>query len=231
MVKVYRDVEQGSGDWYRLRMGIPTASMFHKIVTPGGKISEQRHAYRYRLIAERLLQESMDQPIDVEWVQHGKEMEPAAISNFQFQYDLELDRVGFITNDAGLVGCSPDALIKGRNEAIEIKCPAPWTQIGRLLDGLGNDYRPQVQGQLLVGQFDRCHFYSFSDRMPPLLLTTLPDMAYQKIMHRLILQFLEELEAGTARARSLGAYVVHPGYTTPHEEAAPGAEPLTIIVP
>jgi hypothetical protein len=62
MSKIYR-CEQGSMDWYRLRMGIPTASQFHKIVTPGGKLSEQRHAYMYRLIAERLLMESMDQPL------------------------------------------------------------------------------------------------------------------------------------------------------------------------
>jgi hypothetical protein len=230
MSKIYR-CEQGSMDWYRLRMGIPTASQFHKIVTPGGKLSEQRHAYMYRLIAERLLMESMDQPLSVEWVERGKEMEPAAIQNFEFQYGLELERVGFVTDDHGVVGCSPDMLVKGVNEAVEIKCPAPWTQIGRLLDGLGTDYKPQVQGQLLIGAFDRVHFYSYHDRMPPLLLTTLPDPAYQKILRRLVLDFVEELERQTERARAMGAYVANPGFTTPHEEAAPGAEPLTIIVP
>jgi hypothetical protein len=212
-------------------MGIPTASMFHKIVTPGGKLSEQRHAYKYRLIAERLLAESMDHPISVEWVERGKELEPYAIKNFQFQYEVELEPIGFVTDDHGLVGCSPDGLIKGTNEAVEIKCPAPWTQIGYLLDGLSNDYKPQVQGQLMVGGFDRVHFYAYHDRMPPLHLVTLPDLSFQKIVFRLVLDFCEELDRATERARSLGAYAANPAFTTPHDQAAPAAEPLTIIVP
>jgi hypothetical protein len=231
MAKIYRDVEQGSAQWYRLRMGKPTASQMHKIVTPGGKLSEQRHAYKYRLIAERLLQESMDQIINTEWVERGREMEPAAAAHFEFQNDCELEKIGFVTDDQGVVGCSPDRLIKGVNESVEIKCPAPHTMIGYHLDGLGTDHRPQVQAQLLIGQFERCHFFGYHDKMPSLHLITLPDLGYLQIMRRLLIDFVEELERDTARARSLGAYVVSTNYTTPHEEVAPAPEPLTIIVP
>jgi hypothetical protein len=230
MSKIYR-VEQGSMEWYRLRMGIPTTSQFHKIITPGGKLSEQRKAYMYRLIAERLLRESMSPAISVEWVERGKELEPAAVQNFQFQNEVELEPVGFVTDDQGKAGCSPDRLVKGVNECVEIKCPAPWTQIGYLIDGTGNDYRPQVQGQLLVGQFDRAHFYSYHDRMPAVHLVTLPDPTYQKLMRRLLIDFIEELDYFTERARALGAYVANPGFTTPHEEIAPGPDPLQIIIP
>jgi hypothetical protein len=228
---IYRDVEQGSMEWYRLRIGKPTASMFHKIITPGGKLSEQRKPYMYRLIAERLLMESMSPAITVEWVERGKEMEPAAVHNFQFQNDVKLEPVGFVTDDTGLIGCSPDRLVKGVNEAVEIKCPAPWTQIGYLIDGPGNDYRPQVQGQFLVGGFERVHFYAYHDRMPAVHLVTLPDPAYLKVMNRLIRDFCEELEYFTDRARRLGAYFPNPGFTTPHEEDMPGPDPLQIIIP
>ena len=223
--------EQGSVEWYSLRLGIPTSSMFHKIITPGGKVSEQRHAYRYRLIAERLLKESMDQPLSVEWVERGKELEPHAVAHFQFLNQVELEPVGFVTTNDGKLGCSPDRLVKNKAQAVEIKCPAPWTQIGYLLDGPGADYKPQVQGQILVGGFECVHFYAFHDRMPSLLETTRPDPAYLKLLIGGLSQFCEELDRETERARSLGAYAAHPGYTTPYEETAPGQEPLTIIVP
>jgi hypothetical protein len=229
-MKFYR-VEQGSGDWFKLRMGKPTSSMFHKIVTPGGKLSEQRKGYMYKLIAERLLLESMDQSINVEWVERGRELEPAAVQNFQFQNDVELEPGGFVTDDLGRAGCSPDRLVKGVNEAVEIKCPAAFTQIGYLLDGLGTDHKPQVQGQLAVGQFDRVHFYSYHPRMPAVHLVTLPDPAYLKILVRLVSDFVEELDYYTERARALGAYVANPGFTTPLDETVPPPDPLQIIVP
>jgi hypothetical protein len=223
--------EQGSMEWYRLRLGRPTASQAHKIVTPTGKISEQRHGYRNRLIAERLLMESMDTPLSVEWVEHGKEQQPNALANFQFMYEVELEPVGFITTNDGRVGCSPDSLIKGRNQAVEAKCPAPFTQIGYLLDGPGLDHHAQVQCQLLVGEFEVVHFYAYHPRMPAVHILAHPRREYQRVLADGLRQFCEELDEATERARKLGAYLAHPGFTTPHEETAPGAEPLTVIVP
>ena len=60
---------------------------------------------------------------------------------------------GAVPSDDGRIGCSPDRTVMekgGRYSLVEIKCPAPWTHIGYLLDGPGADYRQQVQGQLLV---------------------------------------------------------------------------------
>ena len=223
--------EQGTMEWYRLRLGIPTASMFHKIVTPTGKISEQRFEYMNRLIAERLLQESMDTPLSVEWVEHGKEQEPNAVAQLKFVHQWELEPVGFVTSNDGKLGCSPDRLVKHKVEAVEIKCPAPFTQIGYLRDGVGDKYRPQVQGQILVGDFERVHFYAYHPRMPAFGLTTHPDEAYLKLLARGLSQFCDELDAETERCRRMGVYMPNPGYTTPHEEAAPGPDPLQSIVP
>jgi hypothetical protein len=231
MVKIYREFDQGSIDWYRARLGIPTASMFHKIITPGGKASEQARKYAYRLVAERLLKESMDDPLHVEWVERGKEMEPHAYANFEFLNNVKLERIGFVTTDNGMLGCSPDALVVGRSQAVEIKCPAPWTHLGRLLDGMDTEYRPQVQGQLLVGEFEAVTFYSYHDRMPPFAQTTFPDRSYQKIMLPLLKNFVELLDMMTARARSLGAYAASTDFTTPFDQGAPAPEPLRIIVP
>ena len=228
---IRHDCEQGSMEWYRLRLGIPTSSMFHRIVTPGGKASEQASKYAYRLVAERLLKESMDEPLHLEWVERGKALEPAAYANYEFQNDVKLERVGFVTTDNGMVGCSPDALIVGKNESVEIKCPSAWVHLGRLLDGADGDYRPQVQGQLLIGQFDAVNFYSFHDRMPAFSLITRPDVAYMRILKRLIADFVERLDEMTARARSLAAYAANTNFSTPFDADPPPREPLQIIIP
>ena len=38
-------VEQGSNEWIAARLGLPTASNFDKIITPGGKLSTSSRKY------------------------------------------------------------------------------------------------------------------------------------------------------------------------------------------
>ena len=202
-------------------------------MTPGGKPSSKAREYMYRLIAERLLRDTMDDQIGhVQWVQHGKMEEPHAAQQFEFITELQLEDVGFITTNDGTIGCSPDRLVKGGAEAVEIKCPSPPTQIGYLLDGLDNDYRPQVQGQLLVGEFVRGHFYSWHPRMPPFHLITRRDEPYIRLLDSALQAFLDVLEENTEKARRLGAYVVTE-HISPMLRAYPELEPdpLQIILP
>lgn len=203
-------VDQGTPEWHMLRLGKPTASMFHKIITPGGKPSEgqQAHLYMCRLIAERLLNEEMDDGIAgrIEWVERGKIEEPNAVAQLQFTHNLKLEPVGFVTDDSGRFGCSPDRLVVGKAEAVEVKCPMPWTQISYMLDGPGTNYRPQVQGHLLVGEFERVHFYSWHGRMPPVYLVTHRDEKFIRLMADALERFWADLEAGTNRCRSMGSF-------------------------
>lgn len=224
---------QGSLDWYKARLGIPTSSKFDKIVTPGGKISAQADKYAYRLIAERLLRETMDDFSGTQWMERGKEIEPDAVAQFQYTQGVELVEVGFITSDDGRLGCSPDRLVKGHPQAVEIKCPTPWTQIQYLLEGPGDDYRPQVQGQLLIGGFDLVHFYSYHPRMPPVYVENYRDAMFQVQLRSALGRFLDALDRMTERARSLGAYVVREEPQLPLDKAYPEAEPdpLKIVVP
>ena len=46
------DHDQGSTEWIEARLGIPTASGFHRIITPTGKLSASRDAYEGELLAE-----------------------------------------------------------------------------------------------------------------------------------------------------------------------------------
>jgi YqaJ-like viral recombinase domain len=225
---VYR-MDQGSADWYAIRHGIPTASQFHKILTPTGKLSTQARPYMFRLIAERLLNETMDDQLRIEWVERGKIEQPHAAAQFEVVQETKLDWVGFVTTTDGRWGCSPDALVDGRNEAVEVKCPAPWTLLGYHLDGLGADYKPQVQGQMLVGEFECVHFYAWHPRMPPFHQVTLPDPLYQQSLRDALERFSDELEHETERARALGMYLPLE-IIQPLARTLPDAEPDAVNV-
>ena len=57
---VLHEVAQYSEGYDRLKIGIPTSSNFHKIITPQGKPSKQWREYACVLIAERILQHKIE---------------------------------------------------------------------------------------------------------------------------------------------------------------------------
>ena len=48
------DCAQGTEEWEALRVGIPSASNFDKILTPKGEPSKQAEKYLYTLAVERV---------------------------------------------------------------------------------------------------------------------------------------------------------------------------------
>jgi hypothetical protein len=210
------DCEQGSVEWYRARIGIPTASEFHQIVTPAkGLLSKYSTKYAYRLIAERLLNRPMESVEGQTWMERGKELEPKAAAQYEFVHEVELQRVGFCTTDDGMLGASPDRIVKGRAAGVEIKCPSPAVHIGYLLDGPGDDYRPQVQGQLMVCEFDYVDFYAYSDRMPPRAIRNGRDEGYIKLLRDALEEFNIKLLVMLQRAKELGVFQAYEAAVTP----------------
>lgn len=227
-MKFYQ-VEQGSLDWYRLRLGRPTSSNFHKIITPQGKPSRQAATYLYKLVAERLLNETQDSELGfVEWIRRGKEQEPYAVAQFEFSNDVKLLPGGFCTTDDGRLGASPDRLFTNWRESMEIKCPAPWTQLKYLLEGPEEDYIAQVQGHLLVSEFEAVHFYSYHPQTPSFHKLTLPDRHYIGLLRGVMNTFCDVLDATTERARALGAYAVARRVETPSDIAYQAAEDVQL---
>lgn len=212
--------KQGSADWFFARLGIPTASNFDQIVTPAkGLLSASSKKYAYRLIAERLLNQPSESLEGQRWMERGKELEPLAAQHYEFVQELETEPVGFITTDDGLIGASPDRLIKGRAIGLEIKCPAPHTHLGYLIDGHEAEYRPQVQGQLYVAELERADFYSYHPRMPAYLSQTARDEAYIKLLAGALTEFNARLFAMIEKARSLGVFQAYAKPLTPIEQA------------
>jgi hypothetical protein len=90
----YHDVPQYSEAYDRLKLGIPTGSNFHKIITPQGKPSKQWREYACVLIAERILQrksEFFNSPA----MERGLIVEAEAVDWYEFDQDVIVQRVGF----------------------------------------------------------------------------------------------------------------------------------------
>lgn len=128
------NVEQGSVEWFKLRMNIPTASCFHRVITPKrGNLASGRWSYAIQLVAARLLNY---QPTSLETLDHirdGKDNEPAAVRQLEFVHDLKTRKAGFVTADSGRIGASPDRFVVDSMWPVECKAPTVPTHLRYLL--------------------------------------------------------------------------------------------------
>lgn len=198
-MRVY-DVEQGTSEWHRARLGIPTASMFDQLVKDnGGLTGDAARSYAKKLVYEIITGEPL-QHGTTHYMERGHDLEPEAVRTYEFLTDRECTKVGFITDDDRTMGCSPDRLV-GIDGGLEIKCPAAWTHIDYLLDPKhGPQYKQQVQGCMLItGRkwWDRMFYHPLLD---PVIVRFEVDPDYQasiakgiKRLHDLVLIQLETL--------------------------------------
>lgn len=182
------DVEQGKPEWFDARSGLPTASCFGEIYTPTGKPSKQIAGYSNKLLAEWLSGQT-DEGWKSKWMERGNELEAEARAWYEFETGEEVTQVGLCyRNEDKREACSPDGLVFHEPPAIlaphehtglEVKCPAPHTQIGYLLTGkLPITYIPQVQGSMWITGAEQWKFLSYCPGLPPLLLTVERDQEW-----------------------------------------------------
>ena len=105
-----------------VRAGLPTASAFDKIITPSGKPSKQAEAYKFRLLAERILGHPLEDRKFTWAMERGSALERKAVEYYEFQTDYQTIPAGFVTDDNERWGASPDRLV-GDSGCLEIKCP------------------------------------------------------------------------------------------------------------
>jgi len=169
--------EQGSFEWLAARLGIPSASMFAKIVTTKGAWSTSADTYINQLVAERLTGER-EEVFQSHHMIRGTELEPDARDLYSLMTDSEVTEVGFCLHDTLAAGCSPDGLI-GEDGGLEIKCPAPSTHVEYLRGGvLPSKYKQQVMGCLWITGREWWDFVSYHPTMKPLIVRVERDEEY-----------------------------------------------------
>ncbi len=202
---IVHDVLQGTTEWLALRAGIPTASQFDQIITPKtGKPSASSEGYLHRLLAERILGRPLEQQSFSGWMDRGNALEVDAVAYYEGIRELDSTRVGFLTNDAGTIGASPDRLV-GTDGLLEIKCPSEGQHMGYLLSrNLGDKHKPQVQGQLWVTRRAWSDTLSYHPELPPALIRVERDEDYIALLASAVEAFAGVLGVATAMARERG---------------------------
>jgi hypothetical protein len=179
-VKLYTDVVQRSPAWWDLRRGRPTASEFHRILTPAkeeyGTAGVKSYIHElcsqtFASWAPPVMTETPNNPA----MRHGERTEPEARRYFEMETGYSVATVGFVTTDDERFGCSPDGLLNFGGAfspaGLELKCPQPHTQVKYLLAGvLPREYKMQVHGSMAITGADHWHFLSYAPCMDPLLL-------------------------------------------------------------
>lgn len=168
---IIHDIEQNSPEWYALRAGMPTASEFKKVITSQGKVSSQLAGYAATLAGELFAGKQLEAWEGNQWTEQGHEREDDARLWYELTTGNEARKVGFVTNDAGTIGCSPDRLV-GDNGGIEIKCRAGKGHVETMayIDKNGKcptDYFVQVQGQMWLCELDWMDLVFYHPDLPP----------------------------------------------------------------
>ena len=192
-MKIY-DCEQGSPEWFKIRLGIPTASNFDKIVTSEGKPSKQMQKYLWKVAGE-FITGVPEETYQSAAMLRGVEMEQEAKNFYSMVNDVPIQQVGFCVGEPDIeYGCSPDGLV-GDNGMVEIKCPSLAVHVGYLLNGeLPVDYVQQVQGELLVTGREWNDFISYYPGIKPLIVRVGRDEKFIKALRSEIEVFCKQLK-------------------------------------
>lgn len=180
-IKYYYDVEQHSDEWFKLKLGVLSASSMKLIVTPTLKTAsnDKERSHLYQLCAERITG-FMDESFQSSDMLRGWNDEQLAKAIYSEKYAPVKD-CGFVTNDkyGFLLGWSPDGLVD-IDGCIEVKSRRQKFQIETILSKrVPEEFVLQIQTGLLVSERKWCDFISYSGGLPMMTIRIYPDEKIQ----------------------------------------------------
>lgn len=194
--------QQGSAEWHAMRLGIPTASQFSRILTPKTrKLASGSESYLHELLAEWLTGMPSG-PESRGYLERGSDMEDWALSYYRLQTGLEVEKVGVCTSDDGMIGCSPDALV-GADGGLEIKCPSAVQHVANLLDGVER-YALQAQGGMWITGRKWWDILSYHPEIPAHILRVERDEELIGALAGAVTLFVDQLVGARQRLITMG---------------------------
>lgn len=165
--------EQRSEEWHAARAGRFTGSVAADAMDTikSGAFSASRKHLRARLALERITGRPQERKFTTEAVQNGVDKEPLALGRYEAETGEIVTRVGFLSHNELMAGCSLDAAIMSGGRIVGIvegKAPESATHLEYLKPPhiIPPDYRWQCLHNLWVSGAEWCDFISFDDRFP-----------------------------------------------------------------
>lgn len=195
MPKINREIEQGSDEWFKAKLGKPSASNASKLVTSKGEPSESLKEYAKDLAIEIFTGKPASDWSGNRYTDYGNEMEPESRADYELLTGYEVEQVAFITDDHERYLCSPDGLV-GKNGGCEFKNKPKlhidtliyWKKYGKP----PTDYIPQLQMSLFVSQREWWDIYYYSPDLPCLKVTVEPDLKLHKALEMQLAEVIHE---------------------------------------
>lgn len=189
---VIHTMEQGSPEWYAIRRGKVTASVFHTAIGTGKGRKDLMRSLRDERTGVIRLDSFVSNAM-----KRGSEMEDEAREQYELFNGPIVKQVGFVElND--YIGASPDGLV-GEDGMLEIKSPNSSTHNDWRYDNkLPMTHRWQVQGGLWVTGRKWCDFISFDPRVTDCPYWSIRVPRDEKIIAELqtkVGKFVDELKA------------------------------------
>ncbi|WP_409361593.1 lambda exonuclease family protein [Bartonella heixiaziensis] len=157
-------MEQRTAEWFQARLGKVTASNVYNVLskTAKGLPTSKYEDYKMKLMTERLTGE-ISQSYTTPAMQWGIEHEEDALREYEFIYDTNVTRCGFIPHPKmEMAGASPDGFV-GEDGLIEVKCPQSTTHLRFFMyDEIKPEYIAQMQFQMACTGRKWCHFISYN---------------------------------------------------------------------
>lgn len=154
------DVEQGSQEWLRMRLGKITGTRLKEVFK-----SDNLH------LIDEMISEIISEEVDENYVnkdmQRGKDLEPIVRDLYSEITNTEIKEVGFcLSDDNDYLALSPDGFTNDLKGAIEIKCPSTKTHVKYIRQNqIPNEYKYQIYCYFLVNKdLEWLDFISFDNR-------------------------------------------------------------------
>jgi putative phage-type endonuclease len=171
---------QRTDEWLEARLGCVTASRIEAVMAKGkgSTPSATRKNYMFELVVETLTGSSGEGGYMNSDMQRGIDLEPLAVSAYEFTSGLGTQEVGFVKHPTiEKSGASPDRLVE-EDGLVEIKCPKTANHFKYWMDGtIDRGYILQMQWQMACTGREWCDFVSYDP--------TVTDPAYNLHIRRI----------------------------------------------
>ena len=199
-MKIHRDIQQKSWEWFKLRAGKVTGSELGNLITDKGAIRGWKtgmpNSYLHRKLAEKWRGMPLETFQGNRQTDQGTLWEDRARKYFSSILESDIEQIGGMESDDGLLWCSPDGII-GETTGLEIKCPNADTHVGWLLAGqqVPEEHVLQVQFALWVSHWPKWHFLSWAKDLPHLAVVMEPDHDLCMVIEDALAEFQERFNA------------------------------------
>ena len=192
------EVEQGTPEWFALRLGKVTASRIKDVIaTTKTGYSTSRDKYMTQLLLERITN-TVAESYTNDAMTWGTEQEPFARAKYEGLASTLVEQVAFVNHPTiPMSGASPDGLVMD-DGLVELKAPMSHTHLESILGGIDDQYMPQVQWQMAVTGRSYTDLCSYDPRFPEHLQLVVKrinrDNDYIAKLEKEVVKFLAELD-------------------------------------